>query len=138
MENFITGRELTVGVTQIENDLVALPASEVILNEGRSFDYNGKYLGSGTTEVTPASLTEAELEAAQRLAIEAHLAFHCYGYSRTDMILAADGPYFLETNTLPGLSKPSFVPQQLLAADIPIKTFIEEQIRLAEIRYETD
>jgi D-alanine-D-alanine ligase len=138
MESFISGRELTVGVTQIENDLVALPASEVVLNEGRSFDYNGKYLGTGTTEITPASLTDAELEAAQRLAVEAHLAFHCYGYSRTDMILAKDGPYFLETNTLPGLSKPSFVPQQLLAADIPIKSFIEEQIRLAEVRYEAD
>ncbi len=138
MENFIKGRELTVGVTQIENDLVALPASEVVLNEGRSFDYNGKYLGTGTKEITPATLTDAELEAAQKLAIESHLAFHCYGYSRTDMILAPDGPYFLETNTLPGLSKPSFIPQQLLAADISMKNFIEEQIRLAECRYEAN
>lgn len=138
MENFIKGRELTVGVTQIGDDLVALPASEVVLNEGRSFDYNGKYLGTGTKEITPASLSDAELEAAQKLAVEAHLAFHCYGYSRTDMILAADGPYFLETNTLPGLSKPSFIPQQLLAADISVKNFIEEQIRLAECRYEAD
>lgn len=138
MENFIKGRELTVGVTQIGNDLVALPASEVVLSEGRNFDYNGKYLGTGTKEITPASLTDAELEAAQKLAIESHIAFHCYGYSRTDMILAADGPYFLETNTLPGLSKPSFIPQQLLAADISVKNFIEEQIRLAEMRYESN
>ncbi|MCC2677798.1 MAG: D-alanine--D-alanine ligase [Pseudobdellovibrio sp.] len=136
MENFIKGRELTVGVTQIGNDLVALPASEVVVNEGRSFDYNGKYLGTGTKEITPAQLSDTELAAAQKLAVEAHLAFHCYGYSRTDMILAAEGPYFLETNTLPGLSKPSFIPQQLLAADIPVKNFIEEQIKLAECRYE--
>jgi D-alanine-D-alanine ligase len=136
MENFIKGRELTVTVTHIGDDIVALPASEVLVNEGRSFDYDGKYLGTGTKEVTPAELTEEDLQEAQKLAIQAHLAFHCYGYSRTDMILSSDGPYFLETNTLPGLSKPSFVPQQLLAADIPLHAFIEEQIRLAEIRYE--
>lgn len=138
MENFIKGRELTVTVMQMGEDLVALPASEAVVNEGRSFDYDGKYLGSGTKEITPAQLTDEELQSAQQLAIEAHMAFQCYGYSRTDMILSADGPYFLETNTLPGLSKPSFVPQQLLAADIPMKTFIQEQIRLAELRYEVN
>jgi D-alanine-D-alanine ligase len=50
------------------------------------------------------------------------------------MILTAEGPYFLETNTLPGLSRPSFLPQQLLAADINFKKFIEAQIELAESR----
>jgi D-alanine-D-alanine ligase len=77
------------------------------------------------------------LQAAQKLAVEAHLAFGCYGYSRTDMILTAEGPYFLETNTLPGLSRPSFIPQQLLAADITFKSFIEAQLHLAEHRYDT-
>ena len=138
VENFIKGRELTVGVMQDENDLLALPASEIILSEGHSFDYEGKYLGKGSTEITPAKLTESELLAAQKLALDAHLAFAAYGYSRTDMILTENGPYFLETNTLPGLSKPSFFPQQLLAAGISFKHFIEAQITLAERRYEAD
>lgn len=135
VENFIKGRELTVTVTQKKADLKALPASEIIMHEGRSFDYEGKYLGEGSTEITPAQLTAQELQTAQALAVKAHQAFGCYGYSRTDMILAAEGAYFLETNTLPGLSKPSFVPQQLLAADIAFKNFIEAQIELAEKRY---
>ncbi|MEQ1723179.1 MAG: ATP-grasp domain-containing protein [Pseudobdellovibrio sp.] len=135
-ENFIKGRELTVGVVQDGFELMPLPASEVIINEGRAFDYEGKYLGAGSTEITPAVLTEQQLIQAQELALEAHAAFGCYGYSRTDMILTAEGPYFLETNTLPGLSKPSFLPQQLLAADISFKKFIEAQIDLAESRYE--
>jgi D-alanine-D-alanine ligase len=137
VENFIKGRELTVGVTQENDELIALPASEVVLSEGHSFDYDGKYLGAGSKEITPASLTDDELQAAQKLAVEAHLAFGCYGYSRTDMILTAEGPYFLETNTLPGLSRPSFIPQQLLAADITFKSFIEAQLHLAEHRYDT-
>ena len=136
-ESFIKGRELTVGVAQANDELIALPASEVVVTEGHSFDYDGKYLGTGSKEITPAILTDEQLQAAQQLAVEAHLAFGCYGYSRTDMILTEDGPYFLETNTLPGLSKPSFIPQQLLAADITFKTFIEAQLHLAEHRYDT-
>ena len=136
VENFIFGRELTVGVTQDKDELIALPASEIILDEGYSFDYKGKYFGTGSKEVTPAKLTSLELESVQKLALDAHIALGCYGYSRTDIILTPVGAYFLETNTLPGLSKPSFVPQQLLAADIPFKNFIESQINLAIHRYE--
>jgi D-alanine-D-alanine ligase len=138
VENFIQGRELTVGIVQMHDELIALPASEVILLEGRSFDYEGKYLGSGTKEVTPAELNPNQVQMAQQLAIEAHLAFGCYGYSRTDMILSDEGAYFLETNTLPGLSKPSFIPQQLQAADITFTQFIESQLELAEHRYDID
>lgn len=137
VESFIKGRELTVGVTQAGGKLIALPASEVVVTEGHSFDYDGKYLGAGSKEITPAHLTADEIKAAQQLAVQAHLAFGCYGYSRTDMILTSEGPYFLETNTLPGLSRPSFIPQQLLAADITFKSFIEAQLQLAERRYDT-
>jgi D-alanine-D-alanine ligase len=135
-ESFIIGRELTVGVVQEGFELMPLPASEVIINEGRAFDYEGKYLGTGSTEITPAVLTKEQLIQAQELALEAHAAFGCYGYSRTDMILTAEGPYFIETNTLPGLSKPSFLPQQLIAADISFKSFIKAQIDLAKSRYD--
>jgi D-alanine-D-alanine ligase len=138
-EKFISGRELTVGVLQAQ-DLgappVALPASEVVLSAGRNFDYKGKYLGEGTTEITPAELTPQELSLAQALAIAAHKALGCYGYSRTDMILTPDGnPVFLETNTLPGLSKASFVPQQLAVIHVPIQSFVADQLDLAKRRY---
>ncbi len=135
VENFVSGRELTVGVIQQENELISLPPSEIIVNEGSAFDYEGKYLGTGSQEITPAELTSEEFEAAQKMALDAHIALGCYGYSRTDMILTNEGPYFLETNTLPGLSKPSFIPQQLLAADIAFKSFITAQIKLASLRY---
>lgn len=133
-EKFIVGRELTVGVFQSAKGLIPLPPSEVVLNQGHSFDYEGKYLGRGTTEITPAQLTPDEAKKAQRMATESHQALNCYGYSRTDLILTADGPVYLETNTLPGLSKASFIPQQLKAADITFADFIQRQLELAEKR----
>ncbi|HEY0838673.1 MAG TPA: hypothetical protein VGD74_00665, partial [Vulgatibacter sp.] len=61
-------------------------------------------------------------------------ALGCRGYTRTDMILAADGPVYLETNTLPGMTGASFIPQQLRAAGIPMRAFLESQIALARSR----
>jgi D-alanine-D-alanine ligase len=134
LEKFVEGRELTVGVLESGQGLVALPPSEVILNAGHSFDYQGKYLGLGTTEITPADLSANEIEKVQSLAIQAHKALGCFGYSRTDIILNSTGPVFLETNTLPGLSKASFIPQQLKAANIEFRHFIEGQLELADQR----
>jgi D-alanine-D-alanine ligase len=134
-EKFIEGRELTVGVCHDGTKLIALPPSEIILQKGHSFDYQGKYLGRGTIEVTPAEIGAHEIQAAQTLALAGHKALGCYGYSRTDMMMTTNGMVFLETNTLPGLSKMSFVPQQLVVAGTPFKDFIEMQLTLSSKRY---
>lgn len=134
LEKFVEGRELTIGVLETNLGHQALPPSEVLLNAGHSFDYQGKYLGKGTTEITPANLSIVEKESAQHLAIQAHQALGCFGYSRTDVILTSTGLVFLETNTLPGLSKASFIPQQLKAANIEFSQFIKDQLELAEKR----
>ncbi len=133
-EKFIVGRELTVGIYESQKGIIALPPSEVILNAGRSFDYEGKYLGKGTQEITPAQLNLQETQLVQKMALKAHSALHCFGYTRTDLILTANGPIYLETNTLPGLSRPSFIPQQLGAAKILFSDFIKQQLFLAEKR----
>jgi D-alanine-D-alanine ligase len=133
-EKFVRGRELTVGVIERGGKLVPLPPSEVVLQHGASFDYNGKYLGRGSKEITPARLTPEDTAAAQKLALEAHRVLGCSGYSRTDMILTPLGPVFLETNTLPGLTAASFIPQQLAAAGIEVRDFIAEQLELAKRR----
>lgn len=134
-ERFLQGRELTVGVVERKSVPSPLPASEVVINAGFSFDYEGKYLGRGTTEITPAQITPPEMAAAQELALRAHRALGCRGYSRTDLILTSTGPVYLETNTLPGLTKASFIPQQLQAAGISIREFLNEQLNIAANRY---
>lgn len=130
-EPFITGREITVGVREDAfHKLSPLPCSEVRVIQGRQFDYQGKYLGSGVEELTPAPLSKNESEACQKLALQIHKAIGCRGYSRTDMILTDQGPVLLEINTLPGLSRASFIPQQLKVAGISMRGFFLEQINL--------
>jgi D-alanine-D-alanine ligase len=132
-EAFITGREITVGVWEHPSgELEALPCSEVKVNQGRQFDYEGKYLGNGVQELTPAPLSHSDSLACQALALATHRALHCTGYSRTDMILTDKGPILLEINTLPGLSKASFIPQQLSVKGVTLRTFFEEQILLTQ------
>ncbi len=133
-EVFVEGRELTVGVIDETKGPVALPVSEVRLLGGGSFDYEGKYLGRGTEELTPAPLDAGERRDAQALAVLTHRAVGCYGYSRTDMILTPRGPVLLEINTLPGMTKASFIPQQLAAAHRDVKAFLAHQLQLARTR----
>ena len=133
-EEFISGRELTIGVVEGPRGRRALPPSEVQIDQGRAFDYEGKYLGKGTVEITPAEVSPAITAAVQAMALTAHEAIGCYGYSRTDVIIDQRGPCFLETNTLPGLTKASFIPQQLAAEGTPIAAFLEEQLELARKR----
>jgi D-alanine-D-alanine ligase len=131
-EAFVAGREITVGVIEEADGLRALPCSEVVLESGRTFDFDGKYLGKGVREITPAQISEEVARAAQKVALAAHEAVGCRGYSRTDIILGKDGPVFLEINTLPGLTRASFIPQQLAAAGIELRDFLERQIQIAK------
>ena len=131
LEQFIAGRELTVGVIDSANGPRALPVIEIETDPGFSFDYEGKYLGKGTREICPAKIADAIRDEAQQMAITAHTALGCEGYSRSDLIFAEDGVYFLELNTLPGLTSTSLVPQQLHEAGISFRSFLEDQIAIA-------
>jgi D-alanine-D-alanine ligase len=133
-EQFVAGTELTVGVVDGVSGPRPLPPSEVRLDEGRAFDFEGKYLGKGTTEITPAEVPPETTRTAQQLALDAHRALGCEGYSRTDMIVSPAGPVFLELNTLPGLTRRSFIPQQLAAEGTKVVDFLIGQIELARRR----
>jgi D-alanine-D-alanine ligase len=134
-EEFLKGRELTIGVMSHKGCLMALPPSEVILERHANFDYQGKYLGVGNREITPAELSPKLTALAQETVLLAHCALGCYGYTRSEVILTDRGPYYLETNTLPGFTKKSFIPQQLAAAGISVDDFIQGQLQLAKNRY---
>lgn len=134
VEQFVSGRELTVGVHELEGDAVALPVVEIELDPSRRFDYEGKYLGAGSREICPARIDAATAEKAQALAVAAHRALGCSGYSRTDLIATPEEMVFLELNTLPGLSSRSLVPQELAAAGIAFREFLEGQVELARRR----
>ena len=134
-EQFIAGRELTVGVIDQGDGPSALPPLEIEVDAGVSFDYDSKYLGKGSREICPAKISDRMREGAEDLALAAHTTLGCEGYSRTDMIAADDDHiYFLELNTLPGLTGSSLVPKELAAAGISFRDFLERQIELARQR----
>ncbi len=131
VEQFIAGRELSVGVVDFGEGPVALPVIEIEVDAGHTFDYAGKYLGKGTREICPARIPDRIRDEAQQSALAAHEALGCEGYSRTDVVAADDGIYFLELNTLPGLTTSSLVPQELREAGVEFRDFLETQVELA-------
>jgi D-alanine-D-alanine ligase len=134
IEQFISGRELSVAVTDRGDQPFALPVIEIQIDPGHDFDYASKYLGKGSREICPADIPHRMRDEAQQAALDAHIALRCEGYSRSDFVAAEDGIYFLELNTLPGLTTSSLMPQELRAAGIEFRDFLEEQIELARQR----
>ena len=119
VEKFISGREFTVAV--IGNDKPrALPIIEIIAQKGEFCDFESKYAAGGSKHICPAELPEEEAATIQREAIGAHKALDCKGVSRTDFILDDEGkPWALETNTIPGMTSTSLLPDAARAAGIP-------------------
>jgi D-alanine-D-alanine ligase len=130
----VDGGVVDGGVVGGEDGPYPLPLTEIRVDAGRVFDYDGKYLGLGTQEITPAEIAPELARAASRAGVAAHRALGCEGYSRTDFILVGGEPVFLETNTLPGLTAASLIPQQLRAAGVTMAGFLAAQIRLAARR----
>ena len=119
VEKFISGREFTVAVIGNEKPR-ALPIIEIIAQKGEFYDFESKYAAGGSKHICPAELPEEETSTIQREAIGAHKALNCEGVSRTDFILDDEGkPWALETNTSPGMTSTSLLPDAARAAGIP-------------------
>jgi len=133
LEAYIEGIELTAGVVGNET-LEALPLIEIVPNEEYAFfDYEAKYTPGKTEEICPARFDDATTEKAQTFAKMAHQALFCEGYSRTDMMLKGKDLYILETNTIPGMTATSLLPQ---AAQVGGMTFTVLLDRLIELGIE--
>jgi D-alanine-D-alanine ligase len=136
IEPFIAGVEATCGVLeQSDGSFTALPPIEIIPAEGGfGFDYRAKYLAKSTQEICPGRFAPEITAQLMDQALRAHKALSCSGYSRSDFIVAEKGLIFLETNTLPGLTKASLYPKALNAQGIAFPDFLRDQIALAEKR----
>jgi D-alanine-D-alanine ligase len=123
VEEFISGREFTIGVYKSKGTIIALPITEII-SKNEFFDFEAKYLGA-SDEITPAKVDEAVAEKVRSEAKKAYSVFNCNGIVRIDFIYnEADGnAYMLEINTVPGQSEASLVPQQVVAMGMTLKEF---------------
>jgi D-alanine-D-alanine ligase len=131
IEPFISGTEATCGVLeQSDGKMFSLPPIEIVAAEGR-FDYTAKYLLKSTQEICPGRFSPEVTAQLQDFAVKAHRALSCSGYTRSDFIISPNGPIYLETNTLPGLTKASLYPKALKAQGIDFTDFLRDQIALA-------
>ena len=135
VEEYIRGREATVGVVEgLRGEaLYVLPSIEIIPPEGDIFSYDAKYAGTAR-HVCPGNFSRVAAEELQRAAKVMHRALGLRHYSRSDFIVAPKGVYYLETNTLPGLTKESLLPKSLAAVGVPFPNFLEHLVNLAQSR----
>ena len=123
VEEFIEGREFTIGVFKAKGEIIALPITEII-SKNDFFDFEAKYHGA-SSEITPANVEEHVAELVQENAVKAYRVFNCRGIIRIDFIYneKEEKLYMLEINTVPGQSEASIVPQQLKILGWTLKEF---------------
>lgn len=133
IEQYIAGTELTVVVLGEGETAEALPIIEII-PQAESYDFDSKYAPGGSEHICPARLSDEVTEQIQATAVKAHNALSCHGVSRTDFILDANGDaWVLETNTLPGMTETSLLPDAAKAAGI---SFADLCTKLIESAFE--
>jgi len=135
IEEQIQGIELTCGVIDIFGKTQALPLVEIVPN-GQFFDFQAKYdTESGCQEICPAQIGSNSTKMIQESSIRLFKRFGIKQYCRIDWILRDDEPYFLEVNTLPGMTPTSLINKELVAAHIKYDDFIKKLLETADNRY---
>jgi len=122
IESFIKGREIGCGVFEFKGRMMVLPLTEII-SKNEFFDYDAKYTKGKSDEITPADVDEdIDLEI-KALAAQLYNRLSCRGFVRFDFILTDEDIYFLEVNTVPGMSAASIIPQQAEVMGISLPDF---------------
>ena len=130
IEEFIEGREFTVGVVKLDGKVTVLPVTEVETAK-EFFDFEAKYTPGVATETTPAPIRLETRDRVVQIAEAVYLKLNCRGVVRIDFILKDDEAdfYFIEINTIPGQTATSFIPQQVAAAGMKLNDFYTKLIR---------
>ena len=133
VEEFISGREFTIGVFKQNGKITVLPITEIIAHN-EFFDFEAKYQGK-SEEITPAKINPAMQTALESAAVRVYEVMNCRGVVRIDFICneTDNKPFMLEVNTVPGQSEASVIPQQVRAMGWDLKDFygaiIEESLK---------
>ena len=127
IENFLDGQEVSVGVLEINGKRIILPITEII-SDNELFDYNAKYLGE-SQEITPGNITDKSKELIHKYVNTIYDNIELNGITRSEFIIVDGNPHILETNTIPGFTKQSIIPQQIEAQGLSVKEVINNQIK---------
>lgn len=120
IEAFMKGREVACGVVKTRKRSLILPVTEII-SKNEFFDFEAKYTPGMSDEVTPADLPEKTTNSIRDLSSKVYDILGCSGIVRVDFIVVDEKPFFLEINTVPGMTRESLIPKQAEAADISLK-----------------
>lgn len=132
IEEFVEGREFSIGVFKTKGEIKVLPATEVIpANE--FFDFEAKYTPGATEEITPGRMTDEEKNRVEEVVTAVYQKLNCNGIVRIDYFLEhqTGNFYFIEINTIPGQTATSFIPQQVAAMGMELKEFYTQVIEEA-------
>ncbi len=128
VEAFLDGVEVTVGVINYQNEILALPITEIVPDANHAFfDYEAKYEGE-SKEITPARISDALTKYISEEAKRIYKVLNMTGLSRSEFIIVNNIPYFLEMNIIPGLTEMSLLPQQVKAAGISLKDLFTDMV----------
>lgn len=130
VEEYIKGREITAGVLG-NSKPSALPLIEIVANIGNFYNYESKYASGGSDHIIPAPIPKALAKKIQALAISVHTLIGAHGVTRSDFIVRGATPYFLEVNTIPGMTNTSLVPHAATVAGISFPALLDRLIALA-------
>jgi D-alanine-D-alanine ligase and related ATP-grasp enzymes len=134
IERYIEGSEVAVSVVDLGEGPVALPAVEIVPDEG-VYDYAARYTAGHTEFFAPARLRPEAARACAEMAVTAHTALGLRDVSRTDIIVDAEGlPHFLEVNVAPGMTETSLLPMAAEAAGQDLGALCRRLLEIAVAR----
>ena len=124
VEEFVEGREFSIGVFKTKGKIVVLPTTEV-KTKNEFFDFDAKYTPGATEEITPGDMTAEEKSRVEQIVTDVYHKLNCRGVVRVDYFLQQDTGdfYFIEINTIPGQTATSFIPQQVAAMGMNLQDF---------------
>ena len=136
VEEFVSGREFSVGIFKEKGQITVLPATEIVSSR-EFFDYEAKYVPGVCEEITPGRMNSEEVARVERIAKKVYAVLNCKGAVRIDYFLQEDTGafYFIEINTVPGQTETSLISQQVRAMGMEVSLFytllIEEMFAAA-------
>ena len=131
IESFLDGIEVSVGVMNYQNKVKVFGITEII-TENDFFDYDAKYNGN-SKEITPANISEKQKQIVTNLSIKIYKKLGMKGFTRSEFIIINDIAYFLEINSIPGMTNESIFPKQAQTSGISITQLCDEIINQANI-----
>lgn len=128
VQNLLKGMEVSCGVIEFKSKAGFQARSlypTQILPKSEFFDFEAKYKKGGSEEITPAPISEELTNQVRNMSLLAHNVLGCKAYSRTDFIIQDGVPFILETNTLPGMTETSLIPQQVRYEKMDMKDILD-------------